>query len=311
MADTEPIQVGGILSLDVEHLGLPGAICAYVVEGPEPALVDPGPTPALPRLKDRLREVGFPPEDLRHILLTHVHLDHAGSTGHLAREFPALTVHVHEDGAPHMADPERLVRSTRRTFGEAHDRLWGEVVPIPSHQIRGWRPGDERPVPGIRPLPTPGHIAHHLAFEAEGHGVLFTGDSLGIILGPDAPTHPPTPPPAVDLAAWEDTLTRTLAPVEVDAFGVTHFGLHRGLHARREELRTRLLELAERVREALARGDEEDRERYDREVVERLSPHVSDERVPRYFSTFPAASDWDGMRFFLERNPDWKPVELA
>ncbi len=306
MATGRGPSVSGVRTLDIEHLEIPGAICVYLVDGPEPVLVDPGPTPALPKLKEELAALGLPLREVRHLLLTHVHLDHAGAAGHIAQAVPEITIHVHEDGAPHIADPERLVRSTRRTFGEAHDRLWGEVLPVPPSRIRGWRPGDGRPIPRILPLPTPGHIAHHLAFESERHGVLFAGDSLGIILGPGVPTHPPTPPPSVDLDAWERTLVETLAPVEVDYFGVTHFGLHADLHGRRAELHARLVELASRVRTALEREDKEDGVRYHEEVVRALSKHLPEGRAAEYFGVFPAETDWGGMRFFLDRNPEWR-----
>ena len=107
--------------IDLQHLDLEGAIACYVVDGPEPTIIDPGPTTTMDRLVGELAEVGIGPNDLRHILLTHIHLDHAGATGHLMELFPNARVHVHEDGASHMVDPERLVSSTRRTFGELHD----------------------------------------------------------------------------------------------------------------------------------------------------------------------------------------------
>lgn len=305
-------EVEGVLPVDVRHLGLEGAICAYWLDGPEPALVDPGPSTSLEGLEEGLEGEGLRLDDLRHLLVTHVHLDHAGAAGHLARRIPRLRVHVHEDGAPHLADPERLVSSTRRTFGDAHDRLWGEVLPVPRDQIRGWRPGDGRPLPGLLPLHTPGHIAHHLAYEDGKRGVLFSGDSLGIILGPGAPVHPPTPPPSLDLAAWRDTLDRVLAPVEVDAFGVTHFGLHTDLHGRRRELREALDALALRVHRAMEAGPEameEDAEAFHRETLERLGSHVPEERVERYFEMFSARTDWQGVRFHLERTPDAAPLQ--
>jgi len=310
MTEVPRLSAPGVVPLDPEHDGLPGAICVYLLEDPEPTLVDPGPSTSLPKLKEALREVGMDPARIRHILLTHVHLDHAGAAGHLAREIPELTVHVHQDGAPHMADPERLVASTRRTFGEAHERLWGEVLPVPAHQIRGWRPGDSRPLSGILPLSTPGHIAHHLAWEVERHGVLLAGDALGIRLHPHGPSHPATPPPSVDLAAWRRTLVETLAPVEVDAFGVTHFGLHANLHARRLEILTRLEELALRVHAAMEEGpskEEEDAQRFHEETVATLSTFLPPERVEQYFQAFSAATDWRGMRFHLARVPAARP----
>lgn len=287
--------------IDLEHLGLPGAIAAYLIHGPEPTLVDPGPSTSLPRLLEGLGEHGVGAGDLRHVVLTHVHLDHAGATGHLTAAFPRATVLVHADGAPHMVDPTRLVASTRRTFGEAHDRLWGEVLPVPVDRVRAWRPGDPGPWKGLRPLATPGHIGHHLAYLDERNGTLFAGDAMGIVLA-GAPTHPPTPPPAIDLRAWEGTLHGILE-VGPERFGATHFGIHGDVPGRVTQLRDGLRALELRVRVAMAGGDEEDAARYDREVRDRLAPFVGREEVERYFDMFTAATDWAGVRFYLERNP--------
>lgn len=292
-----------MVCLDLEHLDLPGAIAAYVLPGDEPTVVDPGPSTALPALLEGLAGLGVGADDLRHVALTHVHLDHAGATGHLLSQFPRAIVHVHEDGAPHLVDPTRLVASTRRTFGDAHDRLWGEVRPVPSSRIRPWSPGDPGPWKGLRPLSTPGHIAHHVAYLDERDGTLFSGDSMGIILGQGAPTHPPTPPPAIDLRAWQRTLD-DLAAVAPERFGATHFGIHGDVAGRIGQLREGLLSLERRVRDARVRGDEEDdARRYDREVRDRLAPFLGREEVERYLDMFTAATDYAGVRFYLERNP--------
>lgn len=288
--------------LDLHHLELPGAIAAYVLLGDEPTIVDPGPSTTLPRLRAGLEELGIGAGELRHIALTHVHLDHAGATGHLAEAFPHALVHVHVDGAPHMADPTRLVASTRRTFGEAHDRLWGEVRPVPRDRIRPWEPGAPGPWRGLRPLATPGHISHHVAYLDEAEGTLFSGDSMGIILSDEAPTHPPTPPPAIDLRAWEGTLAE-IAAVAPERFGATHFGLHGRVQERVVQLREGLANLERRVRAAMARGDDGDAARYDREVRDSLAPYLGREEVERYFDMFTAATDYAGVRFYLERNP--------
>lgn len=295
------------VTIDLRHDGLPGAIAAYLVEVPEPALVDPGPAASLERLEEGLAEHGFRIRDLRHLLLTHVHLDHAGATGALVERNPGLTVHVHEDGAPHMADPEKLVASTRRTFGEAHDRLWGEVRPVPPERIAAWSP-DERSrgrasgLDRMRIVPTPGHTPHHLGYLDESSGTFFAGDSMGIILGADAPTHPPTPPPGLDVGAWQETLER-IVDIGPDRVAVTHFGVHGGVSTRARMLTDRLLALEERVRAAVAAGEEEDAERYEEEVRAELSAVLSREQVDRYFDTFGAATDWAGMRRFVEKNP--------
>ena len=288
--------------IDLLHLGNEGAIGVYVIDGTEPTLIDPGPSTTFERLAAELDALGIGPSDLRHVLLTHVHLDHAGATGHLVHRYPRATVHVHMDGAPHMVDPERLVASTRRTFGDAHDTLWGDAEPVPADRIRAWEPGAPGAWVGLRPFSTPGHIAHHVAYLDERDGTLFSGDALGIVLADDAPTHPPTPPPAVDLRAWG----RTLAEIEgigAERFGVTHFGLHPEVSARARQLQTRLRALEARVREAMERGDDADADAYDREVRDELAPTLGRERVDRYFDMFTATTDWAGVAFYLKRNP--------
>ena len=286
--------------IDLVHLGLDGAICCYLLYADEPTIVDPGPTTTLDRLVDELAARGVGPDDLRHVLLTHIHLDHAGATGDLVERFPHAVVHVHEGGASHMVDPERLVASTRRTFQENHDRLWGDVKPVPVDRIRAWHAGAPGPWPGLRPIPTPGHIAHHLAYLDERDGTLFSGDAMGITLS-DGPQHPPTPPPSVDLPAWARTLD-AIGTIGPDRFGATHFGLHEDVEARRLQMVDRLQALEARVRDAMAAGDEADAERYDAEVRAELAPFMGEDRVNRYFDMFSAATDWAGVAFYLERN---------
>ena len=294
--------MSSIVCLDLEHLELPGAIAAYVVLDPEPTVVDPGPSTALTALLGGLARLGLGPHDLRHVALTHVHLDHAGATGHLVDVFPDAVVHIHADGAPHMVDPTRLVASTRRTFGEAHDRLWGEVRPVPAHRIRPWRAGEVGPWPGLSVVPTPGHIAHHLGYLHEAEGTLFAGDSLGLVLGSHAPTQPTTPPPAVDLRAWERTLD-AIAAVAPQRVGPTHFGLYGSVPDRVDQMRRTLADLEARVRGAMARGEaDEDALRYDREVRDEMARYVGKAEVERYFNLFAAATDYAGVRFYLERN---------
>jgi len=209
---------------------------------------------------------------------------------------------VHVEGVPHLADPTKLVASTRRTFGDAHDRLWGEVRPVPRDRIRAWEPGGPAPWRGLRPLPTPGHIGHHLGWLDERDGTLYAGDAMGIILSPDAPTHPATPPPSVDLRAWAATL-QEIAAVDPERFAVAHFGFHGNVRARSRLLQERLDALEARVRVALRAGDSEDAARYEGEVRDELEPWAGRERVDRYFETFSAATDWAGVKFYVERNP--------
>jgi glyoxylase-like metal-dependent hydrolase (beta-lactamase superfamily II) len=288
-----------VAPIDVVHLGLRGAISSYWIDGPEPALVDPGPSTSLSGLEDGLAELGISLSDIQHVLLTHVHLDHAGGTGHLLARAPHLQVHVHAAGAPHMAEPERLVSSTRRVFGDDH-RLWGDVLPVPAEQIRAWEPTERFPVPSLRAFPTPGHIPHHVSFLSETSGVFFAGDALGVILAPGAPSHPPTPPPAVNVPDWLETLDK-IRTIDPDSFGATHFGIHDDFSGRISEMEKRLSAFRDRVAAALASGDDADRDEYDREAREAIAAVRPREEVDACLDVFRPTYDWDGMKLYLER----------
>ncbi|GIT51206.1 MAG: MBL fold metallo-hydrolase [Gemmatimonadota bacterium] len=288
--------------IDLLHLGLEGAIACYLIDGEEPAIVDPGPTTTLERLTSELAVHGIGSKDLRHILLTHIHLDHAGATGDLCQIFPHATVYVHEDGAPHLADPDRLVASTRRTFGDAHDRLWGEMKPVANERIRVWYQGQDDPLEGTPSFADPwSHRPPSCLSLGERDGTLFSGDSMGIVLS-GGPTHPPTPPPSVDLRAWADTLSE-IRQLGSERFAVTHFGIYEDVDGRCSELQDCLNELEARVRIGLANGDDEDAQRFGNEVREELAKYMGPERAIRYFEMFSASIDWEGVAFYLKRNP--------
>ena len=296
-------------TIDLLHLDLEGLIASYLILDGEPTLLDPGPASTLPRLRAGLAERGMGIADLRHLLLTHVHLDHAGTVGHLVAENPRLQVHVHLDGAPHLSDPERLVASTRRTFGAAHDALWGEVHPVPRESLRVWEPKARAPLRSVRPFPTPGHVDHHLAYLHEGVGTLFTGDALGIVLAPAAPTYAPTPPPAIDLAAWRSTLTE-MRSLGAERAAIAHFGLHDDVAARTYLLEEALDRLEARVREALrADRTEEDARAFDQETRASLARVRPCAWVDRYFEVFSPANDWRGMERFVRTRSTTRPGE--
>jgi len=295
--------MSGGTCIDLVHadLGLQGAMASYLVHADEPTLVDPGPTTTLEPLVEALAGAGVGPDDLLHVLLTHIHLDHAGATGHLLERYPRAVLHVHEDGAPHMVDPEKLVASTRRTFGDAHDRLWGPMKPVPEGRVRAWRPGERGPWPGLRPLTTPGHIQHHVAYLDERDGTLYSGDAMGNVLA-GAPPLPPTPPPAVNMRAWRRTL-ETIRDVGPERFGAAHFGFRADVEECRSELARRLDALEARVRGALGEGNESDAQDYEQEVRAELSRFMGEGGAARYLGLFPATNDWAGVAFYVNRNP--------
>ena len=204
-------------AIDVRHMGREKVICAWVVDD---VIVDPGPQSTEATLLEALGD--FVP---RALLLTHIHFDHAGATGSLLRRWPDLPVYVHERGAPHIVNPEKLVASAGRLYGgdEGLKRLWGEVVPVPEENLRVLS-GGERDVEGaFRVEYTPGHASHHVCYLHEPTGTAFVGAMAGVRLPPHDFTIAPTPPPDIDVAAWDRSLD-TIAAWEPAQLALTHFG---------------------------------------------------------------------------------------
>jgi glyoxylase-like metal-dependent hydrolase (beta-lactamase superfamily II) len=230
--------------LDVRHLGHERVIGSYLLETDGGlALQDCGPTTCVPELKARLAERGLELGEIRHLLLSHIHLDHAGAAGVLVREHPGLQVHVSEIGAPHLVDPSRLERSARRLYGDDFDRLWGELAPVPSENVHVV--GDE--TLGLATFPSPGHASHHVCY-LDRDGTLYAGDAAGVRIEPSEFVLPPTPPPEVDLDAWNRTLDE-LERREPQRLALIHFGVFEDVERHLEELRRRLPEWAGRVRD--------------------------------------------------------------
>ena len=234
--------------LDLEHLGHERVIGSYLLAGDEPALVDCGPASCLGTLRERLAEHGLEVGELRHLLLTHIHLDHAGAAGSLARECPGLLVHVSEVGAPHLVDPSRLERSARRLYGDDFDRLWGPLLPVPEENVRVV--GDR--VLDLEVFPTPGHASHHVSYLAA-DGSCCTGDAAGVRIPPGSYVAPVAPPPDIDVEAWEQTLD-AIAARRPERLLLAHFGIADDPDFHLAELRAALRTWAERARE----GSEEE-----------------------------------------------------
>jgi glyoxylase-like metal-dependent hydrolase (beta-lactamase superfamily II) len=220
---------------DVRFRDLEGALVCHRFGD---VLVDPGPASTLDALLALLPE-GFEP---RAIAATHVHLDHFGACGVLARRFPAAEVWVSEPGAPHVVDPSRLVASATRLYGARMDELWGPVVPVPADRVRIVRDGD-RLDGGFVVAATPGHAKHHVAYLHEPTGVVGAGDVAGVRVGGHG-VCAPTPPPDVDVEAWEASVER-LRAWRPRALAVTHAGTHADVDAHLDAL---LADLREQLR---------------------------------------------------------------
>jgi len=236
--------------LDLRHLGHERVIGCYLLETDDgPALQDCGPASCIPELKARLGERGLALRDVRHLLLSHIHLDHAGAAGALVREHPGLQVHVSAVGAPHLIDPERLERSARRLYGDDFDRLWGELAPVPEANVH--EVGER--VLGLDCFPSPGHASHHVCY-LDADGTLFAGDAAGVRIQPSAFVLPPTPPPEVNLEAWERTLDE-IGARRPERLALIHFGVADDVERHLGELRARLHEWAERVRDGASKEE--------------------------------------------------------
>jgi glyoxylase-like metal-dependent hydrolase (beta-lactamase superfamily II) len=228
--------------IDLRWQGTERLIGSYLVDTDDgPALVDCGPAVSVPALQHGLEEHGMALRDVRHLLLTHIHLDHGGAAGVLVREHPGLQVHVSEVGAPHLVDPARLERSARRLYGDAFDSLWGELAPVPEQNVHvvGER------VVGLDCFPSPGHASHHVCYLAA-DGTLFSGDAAGVRIQPSRTVLPPTPPPELDLEAWRATLDE-LERREPRRLALTHFGVADDPPEHLASLRARLEAWADRV----------------------------------------------------------------
>jgi glyoxylase-like metal-dependent hydrolase (beta-lactamase superfamily II) len=230
--------------IDTMHLGNDRVIGAHHVR--DGLIVDPGPSSALENWLGRLEQ---PP---RALMLTHIHLDHAGASGVLARRFSELRVYVHEAGAPHVIDPERLYASASRLYGpENMERLWGEVVPVPEDRVVALS-GDGEEVEGFRVVHTPGHAGNHVTYLDLSSGGAFVGDMAGVRIPPYELTLPPTPPPEIDVEAWLESL-RAISSLGPERLHLTHFGQADDPEAQLAAVREALLRNAELAK----RGDRE------------------------------------------------------
>ena len=244
--------------IDLGFRGREGVIAAYLMAGAgEFALVETGPTTTLPTLLAGIRAAGFDPAGLSRVFVSHIHLDHSGAAGVLLRDHaPAALVHVHPVGAPHLIDPDRLLASATRLYGERMGDLWGEVAPVPADKVVSWSDGDSVETGG-RPLTalfTPGHASHHVTLWDPFRGVAFTGDVGGIRMPGSDYVLPPAPPPEVDPEAWATSVERMRALGARRLF-LTHGGGFADADAHLARIGPNLDDLIALVKDGLLAGD--------------------------------------------------------
>ena len=275
--------------LDLLHLGRERVIGCYLLDTEDgPALFDCGPASSVDTLKALLGERGLALADLRHLLLSHIHLDHAGAAGVLVREHPGLQVHVSEIGAPHLVDPEKLIASALRLYGETLESLWGEIAPVPQANVHvvGER------VLGLDSFPTPGHASHHVSY-LDPDGTLYAGDAAGVRIIPGRSVLPPTPPPDVDVDGWHATVER-IRSWDPDRLTLIHFGVFEDVERHLGELERRLDAWTERV----SRGVSE------QEFVEATLAELGAEHADVYTQAMPLEQSYAGLKRYVEKRAE-------
>jgi len=278
-------------AIDVMHLGRDRVICAHERDG---LIIDPGPTSCLDTLLNALGG-----QEPRALLLTHIHLDHAGASGALVRRFPNLEVYVHERGAPHMVDPSKLLKSATQLYGEDMDRLWGEVVPVPEHNIQVLSGGET--IEGLRVEYTPGHASHHVTYFDEDSGDAFVGDTGGVRIPACEFVIAPTPPPDIDLEKWSASLD-LIESRSPERLRLTHFGEFDNVAEHIEQLRARLAAWSEVAKVT-------DMERYV-EVVEAevRASAGDDDTAESYFQAVPPDQAYLGLERYWSKKAEKEAV---
>jgi glyoxylase-like metal-dependent hydrolase (beta-lactamase superfamily II) len=290
-----------VTTLDLDFLGRPGVIASGLLEWPRgSAVVDPGPASGLGGLRAALAAHGHALEEVETILVTHIHLDHSGAVGVLVRANPRIQVYVHERGAPHVIDPSKLVSSATRLYGESMERLWGEIAPVPAANVHALKGGEVLRIAGaeVRVAYTPGHASHHVSFFDASSGTAFVGDTGGIRVGTPLLVIPPTPPPDIDVAAWDASLDLIRAWEPQRVF-LTHFGGFDQPLEHLADLQERLHQAASDVQSLLADESLDDTQRQARFVARAM--RTFQERLPdedwvqRYQLAVPLDHCWQGL----------------
>jgi glyoxylase-like metal-dependent hydrolase (beta-lactamase superfamily II) len=297
----------GLDYFDLKFLGQPGIIATGLLHGSAGvAIVDPGPTTCLPTLRRELASRGFSTADIRWILLTHIHLDHAAATGSLLRECPNARVVVHERGAPHLIDPSKLLISATRLYGDDMERFWGEILPVPPASIDAVGDSARMEIAGhsVEIAYTPGHASHHVSFFVQGPKIAFVGDTAGICRPSGRIVLPPTPPPDIDLDAWRVSTERILR-WNPDALFLTHFGPQATPRVHFQDMWKRMDDWSAKVQATLALDatDEDRAARFTKMVTDENARATSADEAAAYARAGRFDFSWTGLaRYWRKKN---------
>jgi glyoxylase-like metal-dependent hydrolase (beta-lactamase superfamily II) len=297
----------GISYVDLNFRNTPGVIATGVLIDPAGVvIVDPGPTSCLETLNRALGAEGIKIVDVRFLLLTHIHLDHAGVTGTLIQQNPEIAVYVHTRGAPHLIDPSKLLESAGRLYGSRMGSLWGAVLPVPAERVTVLS-GGERLTIGSRVFEvayTPGHASHHVSYFDRAAGLAWVGDTAGVRLGPSQSVMPPTPPPDIDLELWDESLDRIRAWDPGQLF-LTHFGVFGGVREHLDDLAVSMREVAEMVRHSIEVGGGEDEQfaAFRQDIGRYIRRRMSEHDAIAYETAAPLRFNWQGLaRYWRKRS---------
>lgn len=290
--------------IDLQFRGSPRVIATAILQGADGVtLVDPGPTSCLPALEQGLRDRGLALRDVRSVLLTHIHLDHAGACGTIVERVPAARVYVHERGAPHMVDPAKLLASATRLYGDQMDALWGAFQPVPAAQVTVLKGGERLPLAGtsISVAYTPGHAKHHVSYLDEYAGVAYVGDTAGVQVAGNY-LIAPTPPPDIDIEAWQQSLSTIDAWQPVSLF-LTHFGPVSPARAHLARVKTVVADAAAISRRMIDDGgsDEELAARYAGRMREDVRKTLSEREARSAELAAPFDQLWYGLARYWQK----------
>ncbi|MBY0495199.1 MAG: MBL fold metallo-hydrolase [Cyanobacteria bacterium] len=293
--------------IDLQFRGSPRVIATPVLPAADGVtLIDPGPTSCLATLESGLRDRGLTLRDVRTILLTHIHLDHAGACGTIVERVPGVRVYVHERGAPHMIDPAKLLASTMRLWGDRMEAVWGAFQRVPAGNVIVLRGGERLELAGtaMKVAYTPGHAKHHVSFLDEHSGTAYVGDTAGVQVS-GSYLIAPTPPPDIDIEAWQQSINTIDAWQPVSLF-LAHFGAVSPARAHLARFRTTLTSMAEMARLLIEGGgtDEELTKRFTERMRQDARTVLPEHEARALELAAPFDQLWQGLARYWQKKRD-------